>query len=211
MSRNYTVYAPPGGSILRIDDGATPYLNSLAVRFPDFTDRAMRHMAWWLRGVVKTEMRSSSPAGNRWPKTAQITKFRILERFKKTYRAGSKTSGAVNFGNAKAEAGRLTNAVGYSHPSMLNVQVGWLSRSAVRLGVIFQGGQQTKITNKMRMLFMAAGVPLAAGKRMLTQPPRPVFEPIFKARRKEIGDIIETRVAKHLEDLAASYRARVAA
>jgi hypothetical protein len=209
MSRRYTVYAPPGGTIMRIDDGATPYLNSLAVRFPNFTDRAMRHMAWWLRGIVKTEMRASAPAGQRWPKTAQITKYRVLETFKKSYKAGDSTRG--KFGDPKQESGRLINAVGYSHPSMLNVRVGWLSRSAAKMGVIFQGGQQTKITNKMRMLFMAAGVPLAAGKRMINQPPRPVFEPIFKARREQIGEIIETRVAKHLDDLASSYRVRAVA
>lgn len=210
--RHYTVYGAGGETIMRIDDGTSPYLESLAIRFPDLTDRALRHMAWWLRGVVKGEMRAGAPAGRRWKPTATISKFRVLEAFKRTRKAGNYASLSRPKKGAAfhPEAGALTNAVGYEHKTQMQVAVGWLSRSAVRLGVRFQGGQNTAVTNKMRLLYMAAGVQLRAGKTVINQPARPVFAPIFNARRQEIGERIEKRIDLYLTELALKYQLRAA-
>lgn len=208
--RRYRVYGGPGQTLLDIQDGASPYLQTLAVRFPTYTDRALRHMAWWLRGVVKGEMRQSSPGGRRWAKAAGVTRYRVLEAFKRSgkIRRYTRLSRPRKGGASWPEAGALTNAVGYEHPRLMAVAVGWLSRSAVRLGIRFQGGNKTRVTNKMRALYRAAGVPLKAGKREIEQPARPVFEPIFRARRVEIGTKIEQRVDLYLTQLALSYQLR---
>jgi hypothetical protein len=217
--RHYRVYGQGGETIMHIDDGTSPYLESLALRFPEHTDRALRHIAWWLRGVVKQEMRASAPAGRRWKRNASITKYRVIEAYKKARmkaQAAGKKAPAGQFASlsrpkgkeAWPEAGRLTNAVGYQHPSQMNIAVGWLSRSAARLGVIFQGGQKRAVTHKMRHLYAAAGVSLSGGKSEIEQPARPVFSPIFEARKVEIRDRVEKRIDLYLTEMALKYQLR---
>lgn len=218
MARRYIVQTA-GSTVFSLEDNASPYIAYLTNAFPNYADRALRHTAWWLRGVIKSEMKAGAPGGQRWAKTAGITRYRVITAFKRSGRAGDysvlkrpgKRKGQQVRDSFYPEAGRLVNAVGYQHKSMLNVAVGWLSKSAVRLGIKFQGGQKTPVTNKMRLLFMAAGVPLAAGKRMIEQPARPVFVPIYTARKQQIKQVLEDRIMYHVEKLSLGYGAARAA
>jgi hypothetical protein len=60
----------------------------------------------------------------------------------------------------------------------------------------------------MRYLFIAAGIPLKKGKKLLVQPARPVFEPVYSARNREIRDRIEARIDLYLHELGLQYQLR---
>jgi hypothetical protein len=216
--RDYSVYASNGSgsgqTIVRILDGATPYLAEMSRKFPAIMDRAIRHGGWWLQGTIKTEFAGGRYFKGKGASSPGWSRYHVLDFYRgKNNRRGvgkfshfgaknrRKRGTIYNVGHWNPIGGNLIHAVGYSHKKQMQVQIGWLSASSAKLGYQFQKGGTTKVTRKTRGLFAAAGILQPKGDT-LRQPARPVFDPAFSLHRSELCQIIEARFAAKLREAA---------
>jgi len=178
-----------GGSFLRINDTAKPWLAHLARNFrPEFA-RALGKIGWWLREEMRKAIEAGGPAGSSWPGRSDVQQFHKLDRKKK------RRSSLLQYG----QFGRLIKAVGYkADRENLRVQIGWLSASAAPLAAKLQAGFETPISEKMRAMFFAAGSVLAKSGSIV-DPARPLVRPLFQQVEAEIPRRIEAFIVQYLE------------
>lgn len=222
--RSYTVYEG-GGTVVNLMGDAAGFFRRMAILYPDYMDRSIRHGGYQAQKRLKVEFLQHAPGGKKFPDITPIQKYRALDAFKK-HRArygklqpdGSKRLKTVaqrSFisrgkglawgmsGTTWPAGGKLAQAIGYKHEKKsLRADVGWLSRSAARIGARFQEGDKTEVTPKVRGLFYAAGIRLS-GKKTIVSPPRPVMLPFFQNRSRWILDEVTKRLQHHINKDAA--------
>ncbi len=220
-ARYYAVYGSAAGRI-ELSDSVAPHMEYLARRFPDIVSRGIRHVAHWLRGEIKSDLRRQAPGGVPLPPLARLRGRRISALLRG--RIGAVRLNTVTL--AAGSAGRkpyqgMINAVGFQNdPLRLTARVGWLSKSAARFGEALQagwrgakdsfehrGGSQP-VTSSMRRRFAAKRVILRKGTKSLRTPPRPVFEPVFRSRKDELAKRFVARVELKLRERADHDRAQ---
>jgi len=207
------------GTMIRINDEAQPYLAYLARTFPKEFNRALRHVGWWLHKELKEACLQGGPPGHRWPALSLMQRGRWFENYKtETMREiVSDATGDERKALAKSlrrmrsltpwPFGELVRAIGYKHePEKQRVRIGWLSKAAARRGAELQKGFETAVTPKMRRFWWAADAPLAKETRILRTPARPLFEPMFRAKEREIHERIENRIRMYLKTAKRKLR-----
>lgn len=187
MARKYVVYGSPEIDVgLKVIDLATPFMKFLARSFPRYFDRALKSAGWWLQKEIKAGIRSGAPGGVPYPSYSGLRK----SKSRRLYR-----------GIPKQPLGRLSRAVGYQfYSDSRRVVVGWLSKSAVRLGTKHEEGFQTEVTPRMRMFFGTSGFPIGAGKTHITLPRRRTYGPIYREKGPEVPKYIEGKIWQYIKE-----------
>ena len=229
--RNYTVYQG-GGTVVNMFGDAGGFFRRMAILYPDYMDRAIRHGGYQAQTRLKVEFLQHAPGGKKFPDISPVQKYRALDAFKKRRARygrlqpdGSKVlknAGeraflmrakglAWGMGGGKWPAGgKLAQAIGYEHrPKSMRADVGWLSKSAARIGARFQEGDKTQVTKKVRGLFFVAGIRLAKKEGdTIVNPPRPVMLPFFQNRSRWILDEVTKRLGMYINKDAAKETER---
>jgi len=103
--------------------------------------------------------------------------------------------------------GRLAQMLRYEHrKGSLTALVGWFNKSGknhARTAFLWQKGQRTVVTPKMRRLFALAGHPLSRNKTVIAQPERPAVSLFAQGRRQWLGAVMFSRARNLLNGLAA--------
>jgi len=188
MARKYVVYGSPEIDVgIKIIDLATPFMKFLARSFPRYFDRALKSAGWWLQKEIKAGIRSGAPGG-----VPYATYSGLMSR---------RRSGRLYRGFPKVPMGRLSRAVGYQFlPNKREVVVGWLSKSAVRLGTKHEEGFQREVTPKMRKYFESYGFPIGASKTHITLPRRRTYGPIYREKGPEVPKYIEGKIWQYIKE-----------
>jgi hypothetical protein len=182
--RWYRFADDPLGTMIKIDDKASPWLADLAKRFPAEFNRAIRHVGWWLMKELKDAAAEGGPPGHKWPALSEAHKYRKFDDLK--YKLARP---------ALQHFGRLAKGIGYKHePDQQRVRVGWLSSSLAWWGNRLQEGFDTPVTPKVRRFSWAAGVHPKKSTIRYRVPARPLFAPIFRQHRPTIQQKIEDRI-----------------
>ena len=201
--------------VLEVHGDVGFFLRRWADMYPDFMDRSIRHVAWRTQMQMKMEMLAERPGGVKFPSLSRVQRYRLL---------GEKRGGRRVFGPIPAHGlaynmnwgdwppgGRIAQSIRYSwRKGTMRAEIGWLSAKSQKLGVLFQAGQKTRVTPKMRRLFAAAGLVLSKGKSEIEQPPRPVVAPFYQHRKNWMTQLLVERMRHHINGEAAATVKRVA-
>lgn len=171
---------------ITINDSATAFFKYMADTKPEWMRKSMKSAGWWMQKEIKKGIRSGAPGG---------------VRYKPFMPSGMRSNLEKTFGNGGkktyAPLGKLSNAVGYQYkPEESAVVVGWLSRSAVKLGEKIESGFERIITQKMRNYFFVAGVPLSQKSSMIVAA-RKTYEPM--------RNMLEPKTSIYVEDKLYDY------
>ena len=227
--RSYTVYEG-GGTVVQMFGDAGGFFRRMAILYPDYMDKSIRHGGYMAQNRLKVEFLQHAPGGKKFPDISPVQRYRALDAFKKRRNRYGKvmpdgSKRLTNFGQRAflsrgkglawgmsgttwPAGGKLAQAIGYEHTrKSMRADVGWLSKSAARIGAKFQEGDRTTVTKKVRGLFFAAGIRLS-GKQVIENPPRPVMLPFFQNRSKWILDEVTKRLGTYINKDAAKETER---
>lgn len=213
------------GTLFRINDNTTPFLANLMRAFPREVARAMKRVGYLLRGEAKAAIGQGGIGGIRWKEKSLAGRFlrmsilkrgkalKSKDRWSRSTKLRKSVFGVVGEAQFLPQSprlfGRLFGTVRYRfEPESNRVRIGFLNFSASRFAgavqdarkgtrMLFQYAGQP-VTRQMRKAFWAAGIPIAKGKTRLEQPARPLIEPLFRLRHKQIGRWIMESVANSL-------------
>jgi len=187
-----------------VKDDAGPFLDYMARTLPGEFDKALRSSGWWLKREIQQGIRGGSPAGRPYSPLSWITTNRVLQRplggyllwtgsgWKNTRRIQRKQRIPSKGWRA---LGRLYGAVRYRfYKDSRKTVVGWINKSAERLGMIQEEGKNVRITERMRRFFWASGIPLKKETRYIKIPARPTIGPVYEKEEDKIGLYIENKV-----------------
>lgn len=154
--------------------------------------------------------------GQDWEKPALMTRYRRipllkqgrfserLGRWTRSKKLALRRGESLDFSSGKNFRPRGENAFGSKLAAAVRyktttdqVQIGFLNKSAAafasavqdgrrgsRFGFEFQGTQP--VSENMRRMFWAAGIPLAKDTRQIKEPRRPLIKPLFDLRKPEM-------------------------
>lgn len=170
-------------------DNITPWLDWAISHKPDWTRKATKSTAWYAQQEIKKGIRSGAPGGSTYADRMSAARRHEIEDTSR--RGGSKLKRRAGV------LGNLLNAVGYQFKTA-QVAIGWLSRSAVRIGSWHELGVSQQVTPKMRRLFFAAGVGLKASTTHINLPRRPTYEPMFNYLRDKMPAYFQNKFISYL-------------
>lgn len=183
------------GLVISVEDYATPWLIKKMHDLPLYQEKALKSLGWYMQKEIKKGIESGAPGGKRYKKGMSAKRRRALEyKVKSIGRAKKFFAGLQSSAKPYPWLGRLRSAIGYEFSDKgrsAAVVVGWLSRSAMRLGAIHEAGQKRPIRDATRYRYWAAGVPLGRGKTNIVIPARPTIQPM--------RDFLTPKVAPYLE------------
>ena len=200
---------------VRVTDRVTPFLARKGKDLEDKIMDAVVQSGYWLRKTIRRDIKVGAPAGRPYKPAARNLWMLIAMRgMGKKKRGGFKAprlsrvfSGGKN-GSLKERKplGKLVNAVYvYKRRGKLQARIGWMTRSAKRLGEMHENSYRYPVTPKMRRFFFVAAMaskgamkPLRKGKSYIEIPRRPTYQPEYLAHRKDVSDIIEKDLLKFL-------------
>lgn len=188
----------------KIVDTATPFLKKVAKRNPYYMDKAVKSAGWWMRKEIKAGIKSGAPGGEPYDKYSKVTKSGRLEamRGRGKIKSGKRYRAPRRYWLKKQHKpmGKLYTATRYrfykdSHRAL----VGWINRSAERIGTIQEEGKKIRITPAMRRFYFAAGFALSKGKKYIEIPARPTIDPEYEENAKKIPEYIEDKIWGYME------------
>lgn len=188
--RRYKFYDSATGTSLEISDEAGPFLAWAAKNVPTALNSALGSAGYFLRKDLVDAIYRGQAGSVTWKRLSDVHRYGKITDLKD--RTPTPRTWAY---------GRLVRAVAYHRDkARMRVRVGWLSRSAARLGVILQSGRRdgAALSGRQRRLFWAAGSHLSRGKSRLNIPGRPLMEPVWQAKRPAILRFIEQRTWKKM-------------
>jgi len=193
------------GAGIFIEDEASPVLGLLATNFPKAADRAVRHVAFEVHRAVKAYFRADGHGKG----LSEIQKFRTVDKV----RSGRRLRRKNYAGDLNKDGKGLERAVNFEHfRGRLRAVTGWASSDSSGLtGRRFQAGSQVIVSDKMKRFFAAASneargvqkvrlLKLAAMKvgKVIKNPGRPVFDPVFNRMRPIIPILMEKRIERNI-------------
>lgn len=188
----------------KIIDTATPFLTRIYNNNPNWIDKATKSAGWWLRKEIKEGIREEAPGGDSYTPYSDVTKSGMLDAMRgrtkvksgKRYRAPRR----YHLNKEHKPMGRLYSATRYrfysdSHRAL----VGWINRSAERLGTMQEKGTKIKVTEKMRRFFFAAGFGMKKSTKYIKIPARPTIEPEYKENMDYIPQYMAKKIFSYME------------
>lgn len=191
-----------------IKDNATPYLIYMMAAAPANFRKAMKSLGWYMQKEIKAGIRSKNPGGEHWadfidPRIrAQLegkTKrnmVRILkkdENWKRKY-AQDESGKSVTY----KPYGKLQRAIGYAYSREEGkLEVGYLSKSALRLGTMMENGVSKPVTAGVRKMYFAHAVPIGPHKEIIKIPPRPLMQPMRKILMPQMVPYLEKKLIEY--------------
>ncbi|WP_018125701.1 hypothetical protein [Desulfovibrio oxyclinae] len=196
--RTYPFYSSHrGGARVAIRDTTAPFMAFLVRTFPSEFNRALGSAGWWLQQEIKNTVYDEDPPGENWPELSEIQQQRVLDDAKGHFRQP-----------ATHAYGQLVKAVGYRRDKrLMRVRVGWLSPAAARRAWSLQRGFSTRVTDKMRRFFGAAGLPIPA-EDTIESPPRDLITPVYEGSRDEVFERIEQKISYYLGKSSRAFALR---
>lgn len=228
-----------GGTLVRIEDQAGPFLAAWARTFPKEFPRALRSLGYWLKGEYQRAMRSGGRSvGQRWGQRSLVAQYKPFDRlrrsqFKKrrkseaTHEAGSLTAALGSASPLTRKGTRMGREAGFGSGKLqgrggvayrfdknrLSLSVGFLNSSASYARML-QGGLlgekkawpfhgRQPVTDAMRKMFWAAGVPIAKDTKFIEAEPKPLVKPLFQLKRGEMLRRMELRLHAYVRGLSA--------
>lgn len=196
------------GAGVFIEDEASPVLGLLATNFPNAADRAVRHVAFEVHKAVKSYFRRDGHGR----KLSEVQRLRTADKIRRS-NVGRRLRRKNYAGDINKDGKGLERAVNFEHfKGRLKAITGWASADANGLtGRRFQGGSQVIVTEKMKRFFAASAskargvqkvrlLKLAAMRvgKVIKNPGRPVFDPVYNRMRPVIPVIMEKRIERNI-------------
>jgi len=179
-------------TLFKFEDNITPYLKRILDKNPNYINKAIGSLGWFLRKKSLDVINTGSGSGITWHPLSDIQgkhQFSINSRLKNK-RRNVYSDGVGKF------YGRLGRAIVYrKNKQNFSLSMGFLSRSASRISVLLQAGKKTKVTPKMRRLFYVSGYSLT--KNEIIQPARPLIQNIFDYHKKNFSKYIEYKIRQY--------------
>lgn len=192
-----------------IEDKATPFLQYMIEMNPEWFAKAMKSFGWYMKKQIKANIKTKAPGGNEFARfmdpriRAQLegkTKENVLtdiytrgKGWKRKY-AKSETGDSVRY----PPLGKLQRAIGYQYDQeTMQLMVGYLSNSALKLGTKMEKGFTKTVTEDMRRFFWAHGVPISPNKTKIKVPARPVMQPMRRVLMPQLMPYIETKLVSY--------------
>jgi len=178
-----------------VQDNASPWLAEQALLCPKRMNTALKSLGWWMQKKIKEGIKNGAPGGKAYSPLIPDSRRRLIDQF---------FGNSGRRGNDGRFLGELVKAVGYEKPGATEryedqtLLVGWLSKSAVELGSKMELGAQIPITEKMRVPFLAAGIPISRKKRSIVIPARPTFDPLRAVLVPQIPGYLERKMQSYL-------------
>jgi hypothetical protein len=171
-------------------DQTTPMLQWVVDNKPKWFISSLKSTAYMAQKQIKSGIRSGAPGGRPYVPAMQAARRRALDNA--SYSRKPLRSYPI--------LGKLRNAVGYdkTRASQAIVTVGWLSRSAVRIGTWQETGVTQTVSAKMRRLFFAAGIGLRKGTTEIALPSRPTYAAMFPSLRSAIPEFMSEKIASYI-------------
>lgn len=198
------------------------FWRQMSAAFPNEMRRALRHAAYMTSMRMKAEMLQLVPGGRRIKDITSIQKWRVLDAYKNKYALAKKNGTLNSFLAKKGKVAYLSRGKGlaygmggtnwpiggklaqsikyYCSKRGLYCMVGWLDKSSRRIGMMWEAGQRTRVTNRIRKMFAAAGIILNSHKTELYQPPRPVFKYFFDGRKDWMSGTLRRRFFRNVDE-----------
>jgi hypothetical protein len=172
---------------LRVQDGATPFLDRVLAEKPQWFGSALKSAGYWAQQEIKKGIRSGAPGGLPYQELIPSWIRRKIDQA-----LGHDTR--QNY----TPLGKLVNAIGYDKGRVSEgvVTVGWLSTSAVAIGTEQEEGFFNYVSEHMSQAFAAAGYPKEVGA-MIEVAARPTYKPM--------RPIIQTGAPKRVEMKLIQY------
>lgn len=170
---------------INVMDEVSPFIRELLRNNKTFFRRATKSLGWWITDETKKEIAKGAPGG---------VAFKTRTPWKRV------RSSIANARNRKASTrwyGQIRRAFGYEYHDGV-VDIGWYSRTAAMYGNMQEAGFRTHITNKMRILYQKADVPLS-GKKEIETPARPIWRPATRDKFPKIPGYLDNKVTEYLE------------
>ncbi len=191
---------------VQIVDKATPFLKRAADELPREFNKALKSTGWWLREEIKEGIKTGAPGGQPYQSFSGLPSKlnRETSYYRRAKKAGRDTSRIRRYQKIrrreKAPLGRLRAAVRYKfYGDSRRVIIGWISRSAERLGTLHETGGKVEITPKMRRMFLSSGIGLSAGKTHIFIPKRPTIGPEYIENAPKVPGYIADKIWNYLE------------
>lgn len=179
----------------KIINTATPFLENVAKNNPKYRDRALKSAGWFLQQEIKKGIVKQAPGGQPYKPFSSVTTSRRLEAIR-----GRRGQKARNLRAPHRPMGRLRPATRYKfYSDSHRVLVGWISKSAERLGTIQEIGKKVPVTPKMRKFFWAAGYRLSKKKKYIFIPKRPTIDPEYRKNMSKIPKYMKEKILGYME------------
>ncbi|WP_444314083.1 hypothetical protein [Megamonas funiformis] len=172
-----------------VKDEALNKLDYYAEAYPVFYKRALKSLGWYSQQEIKKGIRSGAPGGKKYKDLIKPSKRRQID---KAFRKKTKSR--------YLPMGRLRNAVGYDTKEVNRgiVTVGWLSRTAVRIGSIMENGIYYYVTPKMRKALLRGRI--YTNKKIIEIPARPTFGPMTVVLEPKLVNYLNGKVEQFIQN-----------
>jgi hypothetical protein len=162
---------------LHLDDDISASVDWIIANKPKWFGSSLQSTGWWAQKQIKAGIVSAAPAGRPYVSGMKPSRRREIE----DGMASRNPSREKNVKSRFYKLGELRKAVGYDANKVNEgvVKVGWLSRSAVRLGTWQEKGMFQPVTEKMRRMFFAAGIGLRKDHNSIAVPVRSTYEVLY--------------------------------
>jgi hypothetical protein len=186
--------------VLTVDvlDEADPILAYLAAEYPNLISKAAKSTGYMMQKQIKAGILSGAPGGVPYaPLIPPPFRPRLDE---------------LTSGHTKPDyklLGALAQATGYQYKDGV-LLVGWLSDSAVKIGVMEEEGAVKPFNTQMRQQFLEAGLHPSKNKTEVVIPKRATYAPMFRILAPQITPYIAEKLdeyeTKGLPDVTKNKR-----
>lgn len=191
----------------------------LMARFPKHADRAIasavKSEGYRMQKMIKAAIQQGGPEGHKFQKLSpHYDPIRLSQRAHKTRQAkldAGKNARRTKWQKLISEKGhiegetplrplrKLAGATRYIYDdSIKTATVGFLDQKKRGLGKMHAAGFKIQVTDRMRRMLFAAGMPLKKGTNELDVPARPVVAPVFEREKKTIINNIKNKTLRNI-------------
>lgn len=192
-----------------IQDNATPFLRYMIAMNPQWMDKALKSLGYYMQKQIKSGIKAKSPGGQEFasfmdPRVRAQLEGRtdrpmvdIISHHQKGWKR-KYAKDAAGKSIIYPPFGKLQKAIGYQYDAdAMKLTVGYLSKSAVRMGTMMENGYTKPVTDAVRKFFWSHGVPISPSKTTIKVPPRPVMEPMRKVLMPQMVPYLESKLVSY--------------
>ncbi len=179
---------------LQFDDGLTPLIRQMISEKPQWFASSLKSAGFWASQEIKKGIRSGAPGGKAYPAGMSVMRRRDIDDV--MYSHDSNRAPKTRY----PTLGKLRTAVGYDKRRANEgiVTVGWLSRSAVRIGTWQEKGFFQIVSERMRRMFFGSLVGMKKGTNAIQLPARATYAPMRPIIKKGAPVRVEQRLSEYL-------------
>ena len=180
---------------ISVMDEVSPFIQEMLRGNKVFIRRVTKSLGYWFSENTKDEIAAGAPGGVPFKKRALWKKVR---------------NPLAEVHNKKAPTkwyGKMRRAFGYYYHDG-SVDIGWRSQTAAWYGNLQEQGYRRGVTDKIRLLYYKAKVPLAFSKKEIKTPARPIWNPMVAELFPKVPNYVETKVVQYLEGVEEMSKAK---